>query len=145
MKKVIGIKDKRYLIETIITCLIICLLIGLCIFRFIENKNGLSMQVVYIGLAVVGLIWLVIESKNIYKYLVMPQNLIEIDNEYIYINTHSETIKIDIKNIKEVKITSYVNKILSHESMLTIKDELNEYNIRYLKDVKEVESVLKVL
>ena len=145
MKKVIGIKDKRYLIETIITCLIICLLIGLCIFRFIENKNGLSMQVVYIGLAVVGLIWLVIESKNIYKYSVMPQNLIEIDNEYIYINTHSETIKIDIKNIKEVKITSYVNKILSHESMLTIKDELNEYNIRYLKDVKEVESVLKVL
>lgn len=145
MKKVIGIKDKRYLIETIITCLIICLLIGLCIFRFIENKNGLSMQVVYIGLAVVGLIWLVIESKNIYKYLVMPQKLIEIDNEYIYINTHNETIKIDIKNIKEVKITSYVNKILSHESMLTIKDELNEYNIRYLKDVKEVESVLKVL
>lgn len=145
MKKVIGIKDKRYLIETIITCLIICLLIGLCIFRFIEYKNGLSMQVVYIGLAVVGLIWLVIESKNIYKYLVMPQNLIEIDNEYIYINTHNETIKIDIKNIKEVKITSYVNKILSHESMLTIKDELNEYNIRYLKDVKEVESVLKVL
>ena len=27
MKKVIGVKDKRYLIETIITCLIICLLV----------------------------------------------------------------------------------------------------------------------
>ena len=48
-------------------------------------------------------------------------------------------------DIKEVKITSYVNKILSHESTLTIKDELNEYNIKYLKDVKEVENLLKEL
>ncbi|MBQ4570741.1 MAG: hypothetical protein IJB21_03500 [Bacilli bacterium] len=145
MKKIIGVKDKRYLIETIITCLIICLLIGLCIYRFIENKNGISMQIVFAGLAVVGVVWLFIESKNAYKYLIMPHNLIEIDDEFIYINNSKDSIKISIKDIKEVKITSYVNKILSHESILTIKDELNEYNIKYLKDVKEVENLLKEL
>lgn len=145
MKKVIGVKDKKYLIETIITCLIICLLIVLCIYRFIENKNGIAMQIIFVGLALVGLIWLFIESKNIYKYLIMPQNLIEIDDEFIYINNSKEIIKIVINDIKEVKITSYVNKILSHESTLTIKDELNEYNIKYLKDVKDVESALKEL
>ena len=63
----------------------------------------------------------------------------------LYIYNQKDTIKIVKNDIKEVKITSYVNKILSHESTLTIKDELNEYNIKYLKDVKEVENLLKEL
>lgn len=145
MKKVIGVKDKKYLIETIITCLIIVALIVLCIYRFIENKNGIAMQMVFIGLVVVGVIWLFIEGKNAYKYLVEPTNLIELDDEFIYINNNEESIKLSIKDIKEVKLTSYVNKILSHESILTIKDEIKEYNIKYLKDVKEVEKELKEL
>lgn len=145
MKKVIGIKDKRYIIETIITCLIILALIILCVYRFIENKNGISMQMVFAGLAIVGIVWLIIEIKNIYKYLKEPVKLIEIDEEFIYINKGTETISLYIKNILEVKITSYVNKLLSHESTLTIKDELNEYNIKYLKDVKDVERKLKDL
>mgnify|MGYP003292221549 CR=1 FL=1 len=45
---------------------------------------------------------------NIYKYLIVPQNLIEIDDEFIYIYNQKDTIKIVKNDIKEVKITTLI-------------------------------------
>lgn len=143
MKNVIGKKNKIYLIETLITTLLIIALIVLCIYRAIQNKNGIPMMIVCIGLSIVCLYWLYAESKNIYKYLKTPKDIIQEDGEYIYIYEFNNFAKIDINKIKDVRVVGVVNKILAHESTLYIKDEENEYYCKFIKDVENVKKNLE--
>ena len=53
MKNVIGKKNNIYLIETLITTLLIIALIVLCIYRTIQNENGIVMLMVFIGFIIV--------------------------------------------------------------------------------------------
>ena len=55
MKNVIGKKNNIYLIETLITTLLIIALIVLCIYRTIQNENGIVMLMVFIGFIIICL------------------------------------------------------------------------------------------
>lgn len=143
MKKTIGKKNKVYLIETIITILLILFLIVLCVYRAIKNEFSISILIVLIGLSVVGLYWLFIELKNLFNYIKSPIDLIQIDDDYIYINEHKKTCKIQINKVKEIKVINAVNKLLAHEATLYIKDEESEYLVKYLKDVDTIKNQLE--
>lgn len=145
MKSVIGKKNKTYLIETIITTLLILSLIALCVYRIIRNENGITMLMVYIGLSAVCLYWLFVECKNIYKYLKTPKSIILYDEEFIYIYEFNTQSKILIKNIKEISVEGVINKLLAHEATLYIKDEENEYHVKLVKNVDEVKKQIEEL
>ena len=145
MKKVIGHKNKLYLIETIITTLLIGTLIALNIYRIIENEDGIVMMIVFIGLSIVCLYWLYVEAKNIYKYLKTPKDMIEIDSEFIYIYEFKNFAKIQINKVQDIKVVGVINKILAHEATLYIKDEENEYYFKLIKDVDKVKKTLEEL
>ena len=113
MKKVIGNKNKLYLIETIITTLLIGTLIALNIYRIIKSEDGIVMMIVFIGLSIVCLYWLYVEVKNIYKYLKTPKDMIEIDSEFIYIYEFKNFAKIQINKVQDIKVVGVINKILS--------------------------------
>lgn len=145
MKKVIGNKNKIYLVETIITTLLILFLIVLCIYRTVKNENGIAMMMVFIGLSIVCLYWLYVELRNIYKYIKTPKDIIKADEEYIYVYEFKNFVKIKINQIKEVKVVGVVNKILAHEATLYIKDEENEFYFKLIKKPEEVKSKLEEL
>ena len=145
MKKVIGHKNKLYLIETIITALLIGTLIALNIYRIIKNEDGIVMMVVFIGLSIVCLYWLYVEVRNIYKYLKTPKDMIQVDEENIYIYEFKNYAKISINKIKEISVVGVINKILAHEATLYIKDEENEYYFKLIKDVDKVKKTLEEL
>ena len=145
MKKVIGNKNKIYLVETIITTLLILFLIVLCIYRTVKNENGIAMMMVFIGLSIACLYWLYVELRNIYKYIKTPKNIIEADEEFIYIYEFKNFSKIKINQIKEVKVVGVVNKIFAHEATLYIKDEENEFYFKLIKKPEEVKSKLEEL
>ena len=145
MKKVIGNKNKLYLIETIITTLLIGTLIALNIYRIIKSEDGIVMMIVFIGLSIVCLYWLYVEVKNIYKYLKTPKDMIEIDSEFIYIYEFKNFAKIQINKVQDIKVVGVINKILAHEATLYIKDEENEYYFKLIKNVDEVKNTIEAL
>ena len=145
MKKVIGNKNKLYLIETIITTLLIGTLIALNIYRIIKNEDGIVMMIVFIGLSIVCLYWLYVEVKNIYKYLKTPKDMIEIDSDFIYIYEFKNFAKIQINKVQDIKVVGVINKILAHEATLYIKDEENEYYFKLIKNVDEVKNTIEAL
>ena len=98
MIKTIGKKNKVYLIETIITILLILFLIVLCIYRAINNEFGIAVMMVLVGLSVVGLYWFFKEFKNLLNYLKSPINLLQIDDDYIYINEYTNSVSFEERN-----------------------------------------------
>ena len=145
MKNVIGKKNNIYLIETLITTLLIIALIVLSIYRTVQNENGIAMLMVFIGLTIICLYFLFLEIKNIYKYLKSSKDIIQEDGEFIYIYEFKNFAKISINKIKEIKVVGVVKKILAHEASLYIKDEENEYYFKLIKDVEEVKTKLEEL
>ena len=145
MKNVIGKKNKIYLIETLITTLLIIALIVLCIYRTIQNKDGIAMLMVFIGLSIICLYWLFVETKNIYKYLESSKDIVQTDGEFIYIYEFKNNAKISLNKIKEIKVVGVVNKILAHEATLYIKDEENEYFFKFIKDIEDVKQKIEEL
>lgn len=145
MKNVIGKKNKIYLIETLITTLLIIALIVLCIYRTIQNKDGIAMLMVFIGLSIICLYWLFVETKNIYKYLKSSKDIVQTDGEFIYIYEFKNNAKISLNKIKEIKVVGVVNKILAHEATLYIKDEENEYFFKFIKDIEDVKQKIEEL
>ena len=145
MIKTIGKKNKVYLIETVITILLILFLIVLCIYRAINNEFGIAVMMVLVGLSVVGLYWFFKEFKNLLNYLKSPNDLLQIDDDFIYINEYKKTSKIHINQIKEIKVMNVVKKLLAHEATLYIKDEENEYFIKYLKDIDNLKNQIEEL
>lgn len=145
MKNVIGKKNKIYLIETLITTLLIIALIVLCIYRTIQNKDGIAMLMVFIGLSIICLYWLFVETKNIYKYLKSSKDIVQADGEFIYIYEFKNNAKISLNKIKEIKVVGVVNKILAHEATLYIKDEENEYFFKFIKDIEDVKQKIEEL
>lgn len=145
MKNVIGKKNNIYLIETLITTLLIIALIVLCIYRIIQNKDGIAMLMVFIGLSIICLYWLFVETKNIYKYLKSSKDIVQTDGEFIYIYEFKNNAKISLNKIKEIKVVGVVNKILAHEATLYIKDEENEYFFKFIKDIEDVKQKIEEL
>lgn len=145
MKNVIGKKNNIYLIETLITILLIISLIVLCIYRTIQNKDGIAMLMVFIGLSIVCLYWLFVEGKNIYKYLRSSKDIVQEDGVFIYIYEFKNNAVISIDKIKEIKVIGVVNKILAHEATLYIKDEENEYYCKFIKDIENVKKKIEEL
>lgn len=145
MKNVIGKKNKTYLIETIITVVLIITLILLNIYRIIENEDGFVMMVVFVGLSIVCLYWGYIEVKNIYKYLKTPTDMVKVDDEFIYIYEYKNFSKIQINKIKEIKVVGVVKKLLAHEATLYIRDEEQECYIKLLKDIEDVKKKIEDL
>ena len=84
MKNVIGKKNNIYLIETLITTLLIIALIVLCIYSAIQIENGIVMLMVFIGFIIICLYFLFLEIKNIYKYLKSSKDIVQEDGEFIW-------------------------------------------------------------
>lgn len=143
MKKTIGFKNKKYLVETIITSLLILFLVGLCIYKLTEGCARIINCIIYAGLAVVGLYWLVVEIINAIKYLKTPSELIALDEYYIYIYYHKETVKIPFTNITEIETKEVVKQLLSSEGKIVFKTKDKEYSVNYIKNLEEVKNELQ--
>ena len=143
MKKTIGFKNKKYLVETIITTILILFLVGLCIYKLLEGCSKIINCVIYIGLAAIGTYWLVVEIVNAIKYIKTPNELIALDEFNIYIYYYKETIKIPLSNIIEIETKEVVKQLLSSEGKIVFKTKDKEYQVNYIKNLEEVKNKLQ--
>jgi hypothetical protein len=143
MKKTIGFKNKKYLVETIITSLLILFLVCLCAYKLIQGCSRIINCIIYAGLVLVGLYWLVVEIINAIKYLKTPNELIAIDDFNIYIYYHKETVKIPFLNIIEIETKEVVKQLLSSEGKIVFKTKDKEYQVNYIKNLEEVKNKLQ--
>ena len=130
MKKTIGFKNKKYLVETIITSLLILFLVCLCAYKLIQGCSRIINCIIYAGLVLVGLYWLVVEIINAIKYL-----------------------KTDLVSVEELQ-ESFLDEVKMLEKMLNYnlsefkddykEDFLIEFNdITFIGEIKGVNSNLK--
>ena len=143
MKEQIAIKDNKCITDSIVTLLLIFILFSLCVFNAIRNIHGISMEIVYIGFSLVLIFWFIKELKTLIMQIKMPNELISIDNEHLYIYTDKENI-LSINDVIEVKKGVVIKKLLANEASLIINTENDSYKVIYIKDIEKVIETLSV-
>lgn len=137
MKQQIAIKDNKCITDSVITLLLILILLSLCVFNAIRNIHGISMEIVYIGFSLVLVFWFIKELKTLIMQIKLPNELISIDNEHLYIYTDKENI-VNINDVTEIKQGVVIRKLLANEASLIINTKNNSYKVIYIKDIEKV-------
>ena len=147
MKKVIAEKNKKCILETIITILLMIVLISICVINAIKNIHGISMQIVYIGLSIILLYWVYKEIITLKMQINLPNELITAENNQLHIYSDKEII-LNIEDVISIEKDVVIKKILANEASLLVKTNDSSYKVIYIKDIEkvieELSSIIKV-
>ena len=147
MKKVIAEKNKKCILETIITILLMIVLISICVINAIKNIHGISMEIVYIGLSIILLYWVYKEIITLKMQINLPNELITAENNQLHIYSDKEII-LNIEDVISIEKDVVIKKILANEASLLVKTNDSSYKVIYIKDIEkvieELSSIIKV-
>lgn len=147
MKKVIAEKNKKCILETIITILLMIVLIAICVINAIKNIHGISMEIVYIGLSIILLYWVYKEILTLKMQINLPNELITVENNQLHIYSDKEII-LNIEDVISIEKDVVIKKILANEASLLVKTNDSSYKVIYIKDIEkvieELSSIIKV-
>lgn len=147
MKKVIAEKNKKCILETIITILLMIVLIAICVINAIKNIHGISMEIVYIGLSIILLYWVYKEIITLKMQINLPNELIKVENNQLHIYSDKEII-LNIADVISIEKDVVIKKLLANEASLLVKTNDSSYKVIYIKDIEkvieELSSIIKV-
>lgn len=147
-KEVLAVKEKKVSSGTLIMLLIILVLIGLCLWRLIAQfyKYSIIIRGVFIGILAICIYYFVKELITLFKFLKVPNNIIEKDEEKLYLYADKKMIELKIEDIFRIDIGSDKNtKFLFYQANLIIRTKETSYKVEYVKDIDNVYKMINEL
>ena len=113
------------------------------IFNFMDSVLGVQ----NVGLSIILLYWIYKETLTLKMQINLPNELITVEDNQLYIYTDKE-IKLNIEDVISIEKDVVIKKLLANEASLQVKTNDTSYKVIYIKDIdkviEELSSIIKV-
>lgn len=143
--KTLAYKDNKIVYSNLVMLLVYLIGIGLAVWRFIGrfDSSSIMLKIIFGGVTLVLLYLFIDDLIKLIKNIRIPKELIKADEEYLYICSSKEIIKMPLIDIFRIeKPENNDTRFLFFYTYLIIRYDNKPYKVEGIKDIDKVYSEL---
>lgn len=135
MDNLVATKDHKALISIILNMGLLLILIAVCLFRLFTTELQIMINILLIGLIIVGLFFFIKELINLINYLKTPVDIIKKQDDYIIIYNKTKILVTDLISIEKGANNA---KVLFYQADIILITKTTKYTISNIANIDDV-------